>query len=459
MKTMSRDFRTLFGAGALGRCTDGQLLDDFLARREEAAFEELVNRHGPMVWGVCRRILHRHHDAEDAFQATFLVLARKGDSIVPRERLGNWLYGVAVQTALKARSLILKRGDRERQVMTMPEPTAHRPRLSDDLGRWLDEELSRLPEKYRAPIVLCDLEGESHQAAAGRLGWPVGTLSGRLSRARDLLTRRLNRHGQGLSAGTLTVALAREATAAPVPLALVDSTARAAAQFAGGRVATELLSGQVIALTESVLTALVLSKIKVIIVCGLMAGLLGLSLGGQVVTAEVLEEQAISKRAESPRGEPAKGEVKGDARPQSDLKLLEGTWFGSVTEFGGERDPAKPVRIPPQVKLIFEGDQLRFRGPRLDKLISFGSVEDTEFTLKLGVEANQPTIDLTVSPIVNHNKPPLTYRGIYSLERGHLLIGLNFPGQKRPKDFKTKDQLPQLILDLDLAFVSDYRRQ
>ncbi|AGA28748.1 sigma-70 family RNA polymerase sigma factor [Singulisphaera acidiphila] len=458
MKTMSQDLRTLFGgAGALGRWTDGQLLDVFLARREEAAFEELVNRHGPMVWGVCRRILHRHHDAEDAFQATFLVLARKGDAIVPRERLANWLYGVAVQTALKARTLILKRGERERQVMTMPEPAARRLSLAEDLdlGPWLDQELSRLPEKYRAPIVLCDLEGESYQAAAGRLGWPIGTLSGRLSRARALLARRLNRHGQVLTAATLTLALAEEGTAASPPLALVDSTARAATHFAGGRAATELISAQVIALAESVLTALVLSKVKVVVACVLMAGLVGLSLGGQVVTADVLDEQAAPERTEAHGGEPAKRIAKTVATPEADLEFLQGTWFGSVTEFGGQPLPIKPAGIPPQVQLIFKGDRLRFRGPALDKTISFGTIEEREFTLKLGGEANRLTIDLTLSPVAN-DEPPLTYRGIYSLWHGHLVIGLNAPGQKRPKDFKTEVQRPRWLLDLNLAVLSDY---
>ncbi|WP_406699316.1 sigma-70 family RNA polymerase sigma factor [Singulisphaera sp. Ch08] len=456
MKTMYRDLRTLFGAGALGSCTDGQLLDLFLARREEAAFEELVNRHGPMVWGVCRRVLHRHHDAEDAFQATFLVLARKGDSIVPRERLANWLYGVAVQTALKARSLILKRGERERQVMTMPEPPTHRPSLTDDLGPWLDQELSRLPEKYRVPIVLCDLEGESHKAAAGRLGWPIGTLSGRLSRARALLTQRLNRHGQGLSVGTLVLALAQEANSASLPLALVGSTARAAGSFTGGRAATELLSAQVIYLAESVLTALALSKIKVVVAYVLMAGLVGLSLGGQVVTAEVLEGPAKPRRAEAHESQPTKiAAKKVTGSPDLDLQLLQGTWFGSITELGGPPPSGKPARIPPQVQLIIKGDQLLFRGPKLDQAIKVGTIEEKAFTLKLGVEANQPTIDLMLAMTAN-DKPPLTYRGIYSLGKRHLLIGLSGPGQKRPKDFKAGASPPRLLIDLNPAVICDY---
>src|SRR5437867_2997813 len=126
--------------------TDGQLLECFLEKRDEAAFAVLVRRQAAMVWGVCRRLLPTHHDAEDAFQATFLVLVRKAACIVPRERVANWLYGVAYQTALKARAMAAKRRLREKQVPKMPEPVAAKPELWNDLQPVLDEELSRLPE-------------------------------------------------------------------------------------------------------------------------------------------------------------------------------------------------------------------------------------------------------------------------------------------------------------------------
>jgi RNA polymerase sigma-70 factor (ECF subfamily) len=186
----------------------------------------------------------------------------------------------------------------------------------------------------------------------------------------------------------------------------------------------------------------------------MMAGLVGLSLGGQVVTADVLEGQANSRRAESQKEEPSKRVAKGAATPESDLELLQGTWFGVVTEIAGKGLPGNPARLPPQVKLIIKGDRLHFRGPRLDKPLNFGTVEDREFTLKLGGEEKLLTIDLTLSPIAN-DKPQLSYLGIYSLGRGHLFIGLNAPGQKRPKDFKTKAQMPQILLDLNLAVLSD----
>ena len=134
MNAAVRDLQTLFEVGSLGGLSDGQLLDRFVARREEAVFEAIVRRHGPMVWGVCRRVLRDHHDAEDAFQATFLVLARKAASVLLREKLGNWLYGVAYQTAMKARAMRAKRRARESQVTDMPEPMVVPDDLRDDLA-------------------------------------------------------------------------------------------------------------------------------------------------------------------------------------------------------------------------------------------------------------------------------------------------------------------------------------
>src|SRR5262245_3462035 len=186
--------------------TDGQLLTDYLNRRDEAALATLVRRHGPMVWGVCRRVLRNYHDAEDAFQATFLVLARKAASVVPRELVANWLYGVANQTARKARATTAKRRARERQVMQMPEAAETEQDLWSDLQPLLDQELSCLPDKYRAAIVLCDLEGKARKEAARQLGVPDGTLAARLARGRVMLAKRLARHGLAVSAGGGVVA-------------------------------------------------------------------------------------------------------------------------------------------------------------------------------------------------------------------------------------------------------------
>src|SRR5262249_55047498 len=152
--------------------TDGHLLEAFLSRRDEAALAALVLRHAPMVWGVCRRVLRNDHDAEDAFQATFLVLIRRAASIACRELLANWLYGVAYQTARKARATAARRRTRERQVLEMPEPQVAPQQVRHDLQSLLDQELSRLPDKYRVPLVLCDLEGKPRRETAQQLGCP-----------------------------------------------------------------------------------------------------------------------------------------------------------------------------------------------------------------------------------------------------------------------------------------------
>src|SRR5438874_5672646 len=176
--------------------SDGQLLECFLARPDEAAFEALVRRHGPMVLGVCRRVLRNAHDAEDAFQATFLVLVRKAASLRRREAVGNWLYGVAYRTALQARATAARRRLKEAQMRSpdsQDSTAASVVRL--ELQALLDRELSRLPQKYQAPIVLCDLLGKTKREAAADLGCPEGTVSSRLARGRELLRRRLARQG------------------------------------------------------------------------------------------------------------------------------------------------------------------------------------------------------------------------------------------------------------------------
>jgi RNA polymerase sigma factor (sigma-70 family) len=270
--------------------------------------EALVRRHGPMAWGVCRRILKNYHDAEDAFQATFLVLVRRAASIVPREMVANWLYGVAYRTALKARTTIARRRRRESQVANMPEPEAARPGVWHDLQAVLDEELCRLPDKYRVPIVLCDLEGKTRKEAARRLGWPAGTVAGRLARARKLLAESLARRGivlsggalaggamaggamagGALAGGALAVELSRNAASASAPAALVVSTIKAATLFAAGQAAAGAISARVAALTEGVLQTMALTKHKTALVILLVAvlGLGGAGLGWATHAAE-----------------------------------------------------------------------------------------------------------------------------------------------------------------------------
>jgi RNA polymerase sigma factor (sigma-70 family) len=249
--------------------TDGQLLEYFVRRREEAALAALVRRHAPMVWGVCRRVLPNHHDAEDAFQAAFLVFVRKAPSIAARELLANWLYGVAHQTALKARATAGKRAAREKQVTAMPEPAAER-RGESDLPQLLDQELSRLPAKYRAPIVLCDLEGKTRREAAQQLGCPEGTVAGRLARARAMLAKRLGRRRAAPSVWSLL------APAGNAPAPVVSAAIRAATQYAAGPAAAAgAVSARVAALTEGVTRTMLLTRLKLAAALLLALALLG----------------------------------------------------------------------------------------------------------------------------------------------------------------------------------------
>jgi RNA polymerase sigma factor (sigma-70 family) len=222
-----RQADTLFRVGTFGAIPDGQLLERFVDRHDggEAAFEALVARHGPMVLGVCRQILPSPHDADDAFQATFLVLVRRASAIRKRESLGPWLHGVARRIALRSKTNAARRRQREGE---------QRFRIvggfgsSQELAGSLHDEIDRLPEKYRSPIVLCDLEGHTHAEAAERLKWPIGTVSGRLSRARDLLRGRIARRGLALSTASLASMVLNKSARAAVPSGLVRSTARAA---------------------------------------------------------------------------------------------------------------------------------------------------------------------------------------------------------------------------------------
>ena len=286
--------------------TDGQLLTLFIDQRDEAAFEALVRRHGPMIMGVCRRILRNPHDAEDAFQATFLVLVRKAACVVPREMVANWLYGVARTTARRANSLTAKRQTRERQVREMPEPEVVQPGLWQDLQTVLDQELSRLPDKYRVAIVLCDLEGKSHKEAARQLGWPQGTVSGRLVRGRKLLADRLARHSLAVSGGVLAGLLSPHAASASVPSSLVSSTAKAASMLAAGQAAVAgLISVRAAALMKGVVLTMLLNKLKTVTLAGMFAATVGgAGLVYRTQAGEPAQEPPRAAEAQTDKKEP-----------------------------------------------------------------------------------------------------------------------------------------------------------
>jgi RNA polymerase sigma factor (sigma-70 family) len=273
-QSLTRVLQELRGAALRHDAADGDLLEAFVRGHDEAAFAALVRRHGPMVLGVCRRLLRHAQDAEDAFQATFLVLARKAAAVRPRGQVGNWLYGVARRTALEARRRNARRRGHEQAAMSTHPNSQDAADLWGDLQPLLDDELARLPDKYRTAVVLCDLEGRPRREAAQELRVPEGTLSSRLAGGRKLLAARLRQRGVELGAGALAVLLARQGTPA-VPAALATATARVGVvTITGG---TAAVSAEVAALTAEVLRTMWITKYKwaaallpAALVCGLM---------------------------------------------------------------------------------------------------------------------------------------------------------------------------------------------
>lgn len=335
MNTVVRRLRqtALFDAGL----DDGDLLERYLSCRDETAFAALVRRHGPMVLGVCRRILGNIHDADDAFQATFLILVRKAPSIFPRGQVGPWLYGVAYRTSLKAKAMSSRRRSKQQVLQDVPGP---QPPAHDEWLELLDREVNRLPDKYRLPIVLCDLEGKTRKQAARQLGWPEGTVATRLQHGRALVQKRLARHGLPLSAGAITLVWVEAISAASVPARLLASTVQTASVFSAGTVAGSIPL-KVTALAQGVLHAMVLSKVKNVSAILMMLGVLGLGLGGlnsvsrTAAAAQPPTDETQPTRSTSPP------ETKNAVDQTSAVTFLD----SGTVEHGGGRLPTGPAPV------------------------------------------------------------------------------------------------------------------
>jgi RNA polymerase sigma factor (sigma-70 family) len=282
-----------FREGTLSGLSDREILGRFVDDRDEAAFEALLTRHGPMVLNVCRQILRHPEDAEDAFQATFLALACKAGTLWIDESLGPWLYRVASRVAARARAERRRRGDRERSGGALPEPEPARGDGTDrdEIPRVVHEELGRLPERLRAPIVLCYLEGMTHEQAACHLGCPVGTVRSRMARARALLRGRIARRGLATTDAAPADVLATDARASAVPRHIPPTLIKSAAQIAAGTASLRGDAGiptRVAALLEGVLKmfrirqlASTMAALAVIGVAATIAGLSALPASGQ----------------------------------------------------------------------------------------------------------------------------------------------------------------------------------
>jgi RNA polymerase sigma factor (sigma-70 family) len=381
----------LYRDGTLSGLGDGQLLERYLSQGDEAAFEALVNLHGPMVLGLCRRVLRDPRDIEDAFQATFLVLVRKASTIRDRLHLSNWLYGVAYRVARRARTNTLRRRDREIAVENLEASAA--PETADILGIGpvLDQELNRLPRKYRAPLILCYLKGHTHDQAAEELECPVGTVRSRLARGRDLLRRRLTSRGNAPTAtilGTETALPARLLTEA-VPPSLVSATVDAALGIGASKtIQAVAASASALALTQGVLTTMKLAQLKLmglaILATSLSAGaVVAVAYGASQNPKDALDANGVLLKAADPQektvGAPVPMEDRLKAVEEKLDSILKRSGTASASTASEAADPFRPLPARTQ-----QDDR-----PRRDIDSTFRSIRELEIELRMAIDTDR----------------------------------------------------------------------
>jgi RNA polymerase sigma factor (sigma-70 family) len=363
-----------------GGWSDGRLLERFVVDGDEAAFELLVWRHAPMVLGVCRRVLPAVQDAEDAFQATFLVFVRKAHAIRQREGVAAWLYRVAHHVALRARARTAKRAGREKPGVDLDAVAGAGGAEWSDLRPLLDEEISRLPERYRVPVVLCYLEGRSNREAAEQLGCAEGTVASRLSRARDRLRARLTRRGLALSAAALTAVVAREARAAAAP-ELVRTTVGSAGWFAVGGT-TPAGAAAPAALAEGVLKTMWVTKFRIAATLLLLAAGVGVGGSGLVYRGVAGDPAKPGAIAPAPADDGGRHLVNVPSRVDGILEVI-GT---EIKE--GEKVPPKDT-----VTLKVGNEEKKYRrlyaGDKVDEGQLLARLEDDEARDQLAIKQAQ----------------------------------------------------------------------
>jgi RNA polymerase sigma factor (sigma-70 family) len=356
---------------------DAQLLKRFTSERDDGAFGTLMLRHGPMVLGVARRVLRDTHDAEDVFQATFLVLARMGRSIRKGSTIGNWLYGVAYRLALKCRKGTAHRRQHERQAPTRGPSEAASDLALRDLQAVLDQEVSRLPEKYRAPFILCCLESKSRAEASQLLGWKEGTVASRLDHARKLLQKRLTRRGVTLSATLCATELSLHAAQAAVPLTLAASTLAGAQDFAMGKV-TPIQSDRCVALANAWLQKAMVAKVQLACGCFMAVGLLAAAVGWAANQTQPAAtpplpgtEAKVADGQANPLIHGPRGDQYGDSLPE-----------GSVARFG-------TLRLRNSGAMVFtpDGKQLLSTAGEAKSQIAFWDRQTGKETRRLSARA------------------------------------------------------------------------
>jgi RNA polymerase sigma factor (sigma-70 family) len=428
---------------------DADLLDRFLRNRDQAAFEVLVWRHGKMVWNLCRRLLRHTQDVEDAFQATFLALVRKGRSIHQGASLSSWLYKVAYRVALRARAFA-RRAARPLGGQEVPAAGGGGDAAWRDLRPVLDEEIGRLPEKYRAVVILCYLEGHSTAEAAALLGCPRGTVLSRLATARQRLRRRLLRRGVTLTLAGLTVRLV-DCAGAALPAPAVTTTCAAALGLAAGKAAGGVASARAVVLMEGVLRTMFVSKLKlalVLVAVVLLAGL-GLSrwtgVGPNRAEASETDKKAGDQSAAPPRDraehrQPAAGEERPDAGRVPVPVQGDGLGF-RIPQAGEEEHPAAS----------------RVTAPR-----PVGNWERTFGPLQVSLRVKAERLTGTVDVAVEKQRISFVFDADYSVTRDGVLYGiitgLDIRGAWQGADLQEAGNIQVLITQMiDQPFSIRYR--
>ena len=423
-------------AETLADASDPQLVEQFLADRDEAAFEALIRRHGPMIMSVCSRIVHNHADAEDAFQATFLVLAKNLRALRKQASFASWLHGVARRVALKARAQANTRRQYEQRV-PMRESAGEEEISYREMRTSFDEELTRLPEKWRQPLILCYLEGRTQEEAAKQLGWSKNTLRRRLDEARARLGGRLRARDAAWPAAFSAVLISDATSSAALRPKLIGATVEAVASISS-KVAptTAVISANVTALSEGVFHTMTLTKLTTFGVVVLAMAAAGVLAGGLAQSRPALERDVAAAEADVPRPEPE--QTASPDKTQADLLEMRGTW--SLT--GIERSVENGELLPPKkitVKVVISGDKLIILGQ--DGFI------DQEYTLKLDPTKKPKAVDLTSASFGG------TFPGIYDLAGDNLKLSYdreqrptNFPANESTWNLKRVSRTPQKTL-------------
>jgi RNA polymerase sigma factor (sigma-70 family) len=439
--------RKLEALQAAGNLSDGQLLRRFAGDRDEAAFNVLLQRHGPMVWSVCQRVLRSAHNSEDVFQATFLALAKKAASIRKQESIASWLYGVAFRLSRQLRAREYRRPVPEAMPPEDPAQDLNRHTSVKELLAVLDEELQRVSEHYRMPLVLCFLEGKTRDEAALALGCSLSTLKRRLDKGREVLRARLTRRGLTLSGALLSTVLAKDVAAA-VPPTLLVPTIKAAVLVAAGRSATAIVPAQVITLTKGVLEAMLLTKLKIATAVVLSVVVLGAGAGICTRQAGAGPGPGTAGQAGSKDPAPAQQKEAKDPVQEKLLKELEQTREALQKALDAEKKArekelqARQLAEVAQQKAEALRQEAQAQRDKAARALAVAEIEVEHFAKALALAKAQANLVL-----IGKLKVRLGGGGTVSLKAAKLPVELVFTNAQDEDQLITSRQIAVCLLD------------